>query len=286
MSDRWPLSVFADEIDPDLDAQVAAMHACQVGAVEFRAAWGTNVLELDEGQLDRAASTLREAGIVVAAIGSPVGKAPIAGAPEDELGRLRQAFAAADRLGTRMIRVFSFYVEGEYERHRDEVLRRISSWAKEAAAAGFLLVHENESHIYGDTPERCRDLLESVGSPAFRAAFDPANFVQVGTLEPATTAWPLLREYVAHVHVKDAIAIDRTGLDPYPAPVPPDRLMGTVRPAGEGSGQLPELIQALVDGDYQGYLSIEPHLTFTYPDLDGPARFEIAVKALRTLLPA
>jgi sugar phosphate isomerase/epimerase len=282
--DRWPLSVFADEIDPDLDAQVAAMRACRVGAVEFRAAWGSNVLDLSDAELARAASSLREAGIAVAAIGSPVGKAPIAGDPGDELGRLRQAFAAAERLGTRLIRVFSYYVDGAYEEHRDEVLRRLSAWAAEASAAGFVLVHENESHIYGDTPDRCHDLLSSVGSPALRAAFDPANFVQVEVAEPVTEAWPLLREYVAHVHIKDAVAIDRTGLDPYPASVPPDRLMGTVRPAGQGRGQVPELLAALADSGYDGYLSLEPHLTFTYPDLDGPARFELAVAALRSLL--
>ena len=51
---------------------------------------------------------------------------------------------------------------------------------------------------------------------AATAWWDAANFVQVGTTTPTTTAWPLLRDYVAHVHIKDAVAIDRTGLVPYP----------------------------------------------------------------------
>jgi len=114
-----------------------------------------------------------------------------------ELGRLRAALDAAERLGTPLVRVFSFYVpDGRYAEHRDEVLRRMSVMAAEAAARGITLVHENESGIYGDVAERCLDLVESVGSPALRIAFDPANFVQC-EVRPVSEAWPLLRDHVA-----------------------------------------------------------------------------------------
>jgi sugar phosphate isomerase/epimerase len=49
--------------------------------------------------------------------------------------------------------------------------------------------------------------------------FDPANFAQVG-VRPFAEAWPLLRPYVIHVHIKDAVAADRRGLPPYPARIP------------------------------------------------------------------
>ena len=63
MTDRWPLSVFADEIDPSLEAQVEAMQSCDVGHVEFRSAWGTSVVDLDQQQLDRTADILA-AGLI------------------------------------------------------------------------------------------------------------------------------------------------------------------------------------------------------------------------------
>ena len=97
-------------------------------------------------------------------------------------------------------------------------------------------------------------------------------------------AWPLLRPYVAHVHIKDALPVDRTGLYPYPAPVPHDRLMGAVRPAGEGAGRIPELLQALAGEGYEGVLTLEPHLAGRFPDADGAARFGVAVGALRKVL--
>ena len=284
MTDRWPLSAFGDEVAVDLEDQVEALQSLGIAGVEVRTAWGTGVVDLDREQLARAARVLREGGIGVSAIGSPVGKAPIDGDPGDEPARLLRAIRAAEAFGTRLIRVFSFFVEGAYEGRRDEVLRRMAALAREAERAGVVLVHENESYIYGDTPERTLDILRSVGSPALRAAFDPANFVQVGVEAPFTTGWPLLREHVAHVHIKDAVPVDRAGGDPYPAPPPPGALMAAVRPAGEGRGQLRELLRALADEGYEGYLTLEPHLAGRLPDLDERGRMEVAAGALRGLL--
>jgi sugar phosphate isomerase/epimerase len=147
----------------------------------------------------------------------------------------------------------------------------------------MILVHENESYIYGDDARRCRDLMDSVGSPALEIAFDPANFVQVG-VRPFDDAWPLLHEHVGHFHVKDAVSVDRSRLPPYPSHVPEERLMASVRPAGEGEAQLTELLRGLAKQEYKGYLVIEPHLHHRLPDLDGAGRFAVALKALRKLL--
>jgi sugar phosphate isomerase/epimerase len=281
-TDRWPLSAFGDEVAVELDEQLHALAAEGIGHVELRSAGGVNVIDMDAGRLEAAARALRAAGIGVSAIGSPVGKAPVDGDLDAELGRLRAALGAAERLGTSLVRVFSFYVpEGHYAEHRDEVLRRMAALAGEAEARGATLVHENESYIYGDTAERCRDLVESVGSPALRVAFDPANFVQCG-VRPMAEAWPLLREHVVHVHVKDSVAVQRDA--PYPAPAPEGAGMLSVRPAGEGEGEVRELLRELDRCGYRGFLTLEPHLQFHLPDRDGPARLHVAAAALRGLI--
>lgn len=283
MSDRWPLSAFADEVAPDLDEQLAALRDEEIGHVELRSAWGVNVVDLGPERLDQAARALREAGIGVSAIGSPVGKAPVDGDLDAELGRLRASLDAADRLGTSLVRVFSFYIpDGRYAEHRDEVLRRMAALTALAAERGATLVHENESNIYGDTADRCLDLVESVGSPALRVAFDPANFVQCD-VRPMKDAWPLLRDHVAHVHIKDAVAVDRGGA-PYPAEAAPGALMDSVRPPGQGDGDVPALLRALDATGYRGFLTLEPHLQFRLPDLDGAQRLHVAASALRGLV--
>lgn len=284
MSKGWTVSAFGDEIAPELEPQLEVLAEHGLRHVEFRSAWGTNVCDLSKEELDRAARLLREAGIGVSAIASPVGKAPVQGDFEDELARFRAALEAADSLGTPLIRVFSFYMpEGYHPSHRDEVLRRMSVLAGEAAVNGVTLVHENESYIYGDTADHCRDLIDGVASPALSLAFDPANFVQVG-VRPHTEAWPRLADAVAHFHVKDAVPIDRDGFDPYPAQVSPDRLMDSVRPPGEGEGELRALMRELEGRDYRGFVTIEPHLAWRMPDASGADRFATALAALKALL--
>jgi sugar phosphate isomerase/epimerase len=286
VADRWPISAFGDEIAPGLEDQIAVLKEQGVGALELRSAWGVNVIDLAAEELERANGLLNAAGIAVSAIGSPVGKAAIDGDFDAELARLRAALDAADRLETERVRIFSFFIpDGRHSDFRDEVLRRMSAFAKEASSRGLVLVHENESYIYGDDAVHCRDLVESVGSPALRIAFDPANFVQVG-VRPFDEAWPLLSMHVAHFHVKDAVPVDRDGMDPYPAHAPELQLMASVRPAGEGQGQIGQLLDELERQDYRGYLVIEPHLQLRLHELDGAERFAVALSALRSLLAA
>jgi len=282
--DRWPISAFGDEIAPGLEDQIAVLKEQGVGALELRSAWGTNVVDLVAEELDRAAGLLDAAGIAVSAIASPVGKAAVDGDFDAELVRMRAALDAAKRLDTERIRVFSFFVPGgRHAEFRDEVLRRMTAFAKEAAARGLVLVHENESYVYGDDAEHCRDLVESVGSPALKIAFDPANFVQVG-VRPFDEAWPLLAQHIAHFHVKDAVPVDRAGIEPYPAHVPELRLTASVRPAGEGEGQIGQLLHELERQDYRGYLVVEPHLQLRLHELDAAERFATALSALRGLV--
>ena len=265
----FALSAFGDEVADDLATQLDVLADEGIRHLELRGAWGRNVLDLDREQLGRAGTLLRERGFKVSAIASPIGKSPIAAARTFELERLERAIAAAEALGTRRIRVFSFYVPaGEAATYRDEVIERMRALTERAAQAGVTLLHENEKEIYGDIPERCHDILAAIGSPALRMAFDPANFVQVG-VRPMADAWPLLADYPTHVHITDAVFAD-----------------GSVRPAGEGDGAVGELLAALVARGYQGFLTLEPHLQIAGPagGFSGAEGMRVAVRALRELL--
>ena len=281
---QFQLSAFGDEIADDLDAQIASLCQNDVGFLELRAAWGTNAIELSDAEIERLRRRLTANQIGVSAVASPVGKVPIDANFEPELGRLQRALTVARQVAAPLVRIFSFFIpDGRYREHRDEVIRRLTVFAREAEATPITLVLENESYTYGDTAERCRDLIDMVGSPALRCAFDPANFVQVG-LRPYTEAWPLLKPYVTHVHIKDAVAVDRTGLPPYPERVPAQRLMDCVRLPGEGQGELLPILRDLMADGYHGFLAVEPHLERRLPDQNGPGRFGAAVAALRSLV--
>jgi sugar phosphate isomerase/epimerase len=266
----WQLSGFGDEIDPDPAVQIAVLQALGARAVEVRSAWGVNILDLDDDALALLRRHMHERGQVVSAIASPIGKVDVALPLEHEVARLDRAIAAARVLDTRYIRVFSFYRAAgrTAEEVRDDVLVRMRALAERAEREGVTLLHENEKEIYGDVPARVLDIVESVGSPALRLAWDNANFVQCG-VRPFTEGWSQLSPYVDYLQVKDALFFT-----------------GEVVPAGEGDGELRETLTALRDAGYDGYASLEPHLT----DLEalggvgGPAAFGRAARAFRALI--
>lgn len=266
----WTLTGFADEISPELEEQIATLAAEQMRYVEFRSAWGANVLDLTDEQLDSARELLADAGIGVSSIGSPIGKIGITDDFDAHLNRFDRALEVASRLEAPFIRIFSFFIpEGDDPAtHREAVLDRLGQLVARAEGHNVTLVHENEKEIYGDIPERCLDIVQSIDSPKLRAAWDPANFVQCG-VRPHDEGYEALRPYIAYVHVKDAKLAD-----------------GQVVPAGEGDGQVRETVRALRDSGFDGFFSLEPHLAMagTFSGFSGPDLFRLATQRFKALL--
>lgn len=267
MNSAFWLSGFADEISPEPEAQIEGLKQAGVGHIEVRRIGTESVLTLPEAEAIAFRSALRAAGIGVSAIGSPVGKVPADANPGDELERLRIAVERALFFESRYIRMFSFHPGAlSGDAYREAVLRQLEPMVAHAQKQGVVLLHENEKGIYGDTPERCIDLMRSLGGPAFQAIWDPANFVQCGVTD-FTEAWRDLQPYVKYFHIKDALRETR----------------GVV-PAGQGDGALKPVIASAAKAGFRGFLSLEPHLREDRFGEDGRARFLTATQALRTLL--
>lgn len=268
----WPLSGFGDEIDPDPAVQAAVLLAMGASHIEVRSAWGTNVSELGPQQIASLKEILDKNGLKVSAVASPIGKVDVSLPAEHELGRLRQIISVAKGLGTSHIRVFSFFrADGRSaEDIRDDVMVRMRALAALAADSGVVLLHENEKGIYGDTPERVLDIMETVDSPALRIAWDNANFVQVG-VKPYTDGYAMLRPYLEYFQVKDALSTT-----------------GEVVPAGEGDGELGATIAALRADGFAGFASLEPHLASAHElgGFSGPVAFGRAARAFAALAEA
>lgn len=266
--DIWSLSGFGDEIDPDPRVQCAVLLAVGARHIEVRSAWGVNVVDLSDAQVQELASIILGAGLRVSAVASPIGKCEITD-PREE-GRLARVIEVARALGAPFIRVFSFWTHGDPAAISREVFRRMRDWAAMAESAGLVLVHENEKDIYGDVPERVLEIVEMVDSPALKLAWDSANFVQVG-VRPHTDAFDMLAQHIAYLQVKDARIVDRA-----------------IVPAGEGDGELADTIAALRSRGYAGFASLEPHLADAHAlgGFSGAAGFGAAARAFRTLTDA
>lgn len=265
----FTISGFGDEIADDPAEQLDVLARLGIQHLDLRGAWGRNVLDFDREDVIRLKALLARSGAAVAMIASPVGKSPISEPASNERERLETAIRLAEAFGTPLIRIFSFYHEGvSHQECRDEVVARLGEWARTAETAGVTLLLENEGDLWGDAPERCRDLLGTVDSPSLRLTLDTGNFASLG-IDSYDTAYPMLKPWLGHIQIKDV-----------------RREPKQVVPAGQGDGQIPELLAAALKDGYQGYLSLEPHLAIAgrAGGFSGADLFGKAAQALRDVL--
>ena len=268
----WTLSGFSDEISPDLEEQCALVRKLGMTHLEFRSAWGTNVLDLDDGQLARAKKILDAHGLQVSSIGSPIGKISIDEDFDTHLDRARHAVDVAHHFGARYIRIFSFFIpDGENpDDHRDEVLRRMTALARVAEhGERDLAAREREGDLRRHTaPLRRHPRYGGVAEPAGGLG---RRQLRPGRCAPHTEGFAALRPYLEYVQIKDA-----------------QLSTGEVVAAGRGDGEMVDTIRALRQDGYDGFFSLEPHLSQTHSlgGFSGPDLFTEAWQAFTDLLKA
>ena len=175
----------------------------------------------------------------------PIGKSPIDQPIDEVVVDLKRVLDISEMVGTDRVRVFSFYPEsdGLQSERVEEAISRLRILTQVASERDIVLLLENEGGLVGDVPERCAAIVEGVDSPHLRYVWDTGNYPQIGFERSVDIGWPLLSEYTQCVQVKDARISD-----------------GTITVAGEGDGQVRELLQHLRDVGYVGFLALEPHL--------------------------
>ena len=246
MVEKIIVSGFADEIDPQLDVQLQCVKELGMEYICLRAADGKGIADYTvEEFAESILPRLRSAGVKISSLGSPIGKIDIDddAAYEKQLQQLDTLCRICSLADCKYIRMFSFWmVNKNPDDWKEEVLKKLRGFADIAAKYGVILIHENEKDIYGDIGSRCKVILDELASPYFKAAFDFANFVQCG--EDTTACWELLKEHVAYIHIKDAVAGKNENVV-----------------CGTGDGKIAEILKKAIREDgYEGFLTLEPHL--------------------------
>ena len=276
---KFLISAFADEASESLEGQIAALKRNGLHCIEPRNINGGAVLKKTDEELYEIRRQLDEAGISVPSFGSPIGKYQITDDFAPHLADFRRALEVCKILGTKRMRMFSFFVpQDKLEEYRDEVMKRMQIMLDEAKEAGILLCHENEGKIYGECPEAVEDLLKTL--PDLRGIYDPANYVH--SQHDAVKGLEVTIPSLEYMHVKDCL---------YEGSV--------IVPAGAGEGHVKEALEKidkLFDGEI--VLTVEPHLftSESYKKFDGKElkhkfifetsdeAFDYAVNALKAML--
>lgn len=241
------ISGFADEISPVVQAQLKVVKELGMNYICIRFADGKGIADFTPEEFEeKILPQLKEAGVGVSSLGSPIGKIPVddEDAYQLQLKQLENLCKICKLVDCKYIRAFSFWMpKGEDpEKYTDVVLEKLTGFAKVCEKYDVILMHENEKDIYGDVASRCKTILDKLASPHFKAAFDFANFVQCG--EDTEKCWEMLKEHVVYIHIKDAVYDNN------------DNVL-----AGTGDGKIPQLLKKAIREDgYQGFLTLEPHL--------------------------
>lgn len=237
------LSAFADEYSDDFGEQLEILSRLGIRYTELRHADGLNVSEMDKSTVKALRGRLRDSGIGVSSIGSPLGKIPLDGDLEKHFETAKRVFATAEELGAKYCRVFSFYIpKGKTaEECRGKAFDAMEKLLRIAEDFPVALCHENEALIYGESPDRCLDLLHRFGGK-LRCVFDMGNFVLDG-YEPYPDAYVKLSDYIAYFHIKDALSA------------------GAVVPAGKGEARIADILNDYrANGKSDTFITLEPHL--------------------------
>jgi len=229
-------------------------------------------MDLNQKELAEVRKLIRDHGLKVSAIGSPIGKVRLDQPFKPHLDKFKHAVELAQYLQTSFIRMFSYYApEGKnIDDYRSQVMDRMVAKLEALDGTNVIMVHENEAKIYGHSAANCADLAREFDSPKLRLVYDPANFVWGEKItNNVETCWPVMKPHVVHIHIKDwKLGAGEVGSMP-----------------GEGDGQIKELLTELAAMKYDGCMTMEPHLLAggQFGGSTGPELFAQAIAAVRSL---
>ena len=137
---KFLFSAFADEASPDILEQIAACKANKIEYIELRNVNGKNISNFTVEEAEDLKKLLDENGIRVSSIGSHYGKIEIDDDFAPHFEAFKQTVEVAKVLGTKYIRMFSFFfTKGQsIEEYKDEVYARLTAMVDYACENGVL----------------------------------------------------------------------------------------------------------------------------------------------------
>lgn len=248
------IGLITDEVSPSLDEGLALARAEGVDTVDLRVVDGRNVLALSRAELADAARRVRAAGLKVSCICTPLLKWSPPGKTSQTLGDqfgfelgdrsprdvYAEAFAAADILGARHLRIFSYLA---YDGYRVDDLRAPMDDLLELAEKFDMKLHvENEGVCNIAGFAELETLVTAYRHPRLRALPDIANAF-IRSMPPTAADLARLLPFSDMLHIKDY-----------------DKAAGRCVAAGEGDVPLAPLLAAtLPKRDAPLTLTIETH---------------------------
>ena len=119
------LSAFADEYDRDFETQLKALNSFNIEYIEPRFINEKNISALEKNEVSEVKKMLEFYGVKVSSIGSPLGKIKLDGDMDVHMETAKRIFETANELGTKNVRIFSFYPPKNSEKKIEDMFLRL-----------------------------------------------------------------------------------------------------------------------------------------------------------------
>ncbi len=272
------IAIATDEIGADLETALELAREWGVDGIEIRGYGEHRYPRVSPTLRDLAPRLVRESGLHVTAISSglfkipfPTNDRPIAFYQWFDSRRLAEHSGALDLLADHIERLLPQSIEAALELDcpvikcfsfmpADALLHEVLNLphpmppaivevmrgaAKTAAEAGVTLCVENEMSCWTGTAEATRDLVDAVGEPNFKVAWDPANAYIAGDSGSVLDAFATVASMVELVDFKDVHVDPTTGRRSFQV---------------DGDIDWDAQIGALRDIGYDGFITVETHM--------------------------
>ncbi|HSU52925.1 MAG TPA: TIM barrel protein [Candidatus Dormibacteraeota bacterium] len=265
------LTGIGDEAASTLQGQIHAARALgwtclEMRGVEMPGSPKLNFHDLPEPAFDDAVRGLETERMGVYCFGSTImnWSKTIQDPFEPTLAEVKRAIPRMQRLGTKYVRIMSYKPGDEEYRIPTEVFRRVKDVTNRFLDAGLQPVHENCMNYGGMSWQHALELLDRC--PGLKWVFDTANPIfnpdrskskPWGKQDP-WEFWEHVRDYVVHIHIKDATWNPAKNDADYNWP-------------GEGQGRVADILSDAMSRGYAGAISIEPHMVVVFHDSQSKA---------------
>jgi len=264
----FKLSVITDEISSDFVKAVKVALSYKLDGVEIRSVWKKPAHLLTDSEVTHIQRILENNELEVSAVASSFFKCSIASKQEYQahLEILRRSIALAKRLGTYIVRGFTFWklkippsgtnqVESRFA--EEKLVETYREAARIAEGEGIIIAVENEESTMVATGEKLAQFIDAVNSPAVKALWDMTNGLYYNEEIPFPDGYRFVKGKIAHVHVKDIV-------------YNPEKKAGEPVPVGKGVVDIKGQLHALKKDGYTGFVSLETH---TPPSADAVRKF-------------
>ena len=214
----FKLGTITDGISRDFEYALDTMVATGLEYVELQYLWEKQVGDLTDADIERVKGLIEERNLKVSCISHhnlsalPVDTAVDAPAYREHIETLQRCIEVAQALGTNLVRIFSFRKEMVLfgaepiisEGAWTTVLNRLEEPLRIADAAGITLVIETAISGNVTSAFLARKLIDELDAPHLKVLWDPCSSLYCTEI-PYPNGYEMIREHIAHVHLKDGV---------------------------------------------------------------------------------